>query len=91
MDHFKKGLLNGVSIEKNIQSEDSESVNKKGHKEEGEEHGKMIALEPGDSGTISFTLPESKTGTWKIGCFETTAKTSHYKFGMKGVLTVNPK
>lgn len=95
MDQFKKGLFSGVSIEKNVQSEDSESgeehMEEEGHEGEEEHEGKMIALEPGQSGTMSFTLPESRTGTWKIGCFETTADTPHYQFGMKGVLVVKPK
>jgi uncharacterized cupredoxin-like copper-binding protein len=82
MDHFKTGLFKDVPIERSKKrvSEDYE-----------EDHGKMISLKRGESSTISFTLPESKTGTWEIGCFEKTAGNSHYKFGMKGILVVKPK
>ena len=94
MDQFKKDLFSGVSIEKKVPSEGSESaeepMEEDGHEGEEEHEGNMIALEPGQSGTMTFTLPESKTGTWKIGCFETTAGKPHYQFGMKGVLVVNP-
>jgi uncharacterized cupredoxin-like copper-binding protein len=90
MDQFKKDLFSGVSIEKKVPSEGSESGEESNEEGEEEHEGNMMELEPGQSGTMTFTLPESKTGTWKIGCFETTAGKPHYQFGMKGVLVVNP-
>ncbi|WP_258096751.1 cupredoxin domain-containing protein [Salinibacter sp. 10B] len=89
-DGFQQNLFSGVSIEKNKQTE--------GHEEEEEEHGEgeeeeehhanEFELPPGGSGSITFTLPSSKTGTYTIACFETTGNEKHYDMGMKGTLTV---
>ncbi|HYW35316.1 MAG TPA: DUF2231 domain-containing protein [Balneolaceae bacterium] len=50
----------------------------------------MIDLKPGNKASISFTLPASKKGTWKMGCFRQYKKTdkTHYDIGMKGVIIV---
>ncbi|MFB6231511.1 MAG: cupredoxin domain-containing protein [Salinibacter sp.] len=59
-----------------------------GGEEHGEEHhGTMLALKSGESGSMTFTLPPSKAGTYTIACFETTGQ-KHYKLGMKGTLKV---
>jgi uncharacterized cupredoxin-like copper-binding protein len=54
------------------------------------ESGFMIDVKPGKQASISFTLPKSKKGTWKMGCFVTFGQTSktHYDVGMKGVVIV---
>jgi uncharacterized cupredoxin-like copper-binding protein len=50
----------------------------------------MIDVKPGKKASISFTLPESTKGTWKMGCFFKFGQTSktHYDAGMKGVVIV---
>jgi uncharacterized cupredoxin-like copper-binding protein len=50
----------------------------------------MIDVKPGKKASISFTLPESKKGTWNMGCFVTFGQTSktHYDAGMKGIVIV---
>ncbi len=75
------------------ESEDSEHHEMSEHGDEHMEdghgmghHGTMLLLGPGDTGSMTFTLPASKKGTWKIGCF--TDGGSHYKAGMKGLLVV---
>lgn len=55
---------------------------------EGEHHGKMLHLEPGDVGSLTFTLPESKIGEYTFGCFEMTGDTMHLNRGMQGTITV---
>lgn len=55
---------------------------------EGEHHGKMLHLEPGDVGSMTFTLPESKIGEYTFGCFEMTGDTMHLNRGMRGTITV---
>jgi plastocyanin len=50
----------------------------------------MIDVKPGKHASISFTLPESKKGTYQMGCFvefNYSSKT-HYDKGMKGVVIV---
>ena len=89
-DGFHQNLFSGVSIEKSKQTE--------GHEEEEEEHGEgeeeeehhanEFELPSGGSGSMTFTLPPSKTGTYTIACFETTGNEKHYAMGMKGTLTV---
>jgi uncharacterized cupredoxin-like copper-binding protein len=44
----------------------------------------MLLLQVESNGSMSFTLPESKRGTWTIGCFQP----GHYLAGMTGVLIV---
>lgn len=80
-DGFRQNLFSGVSIEKNKQTE--------GHKEEDGHHENEFELPPGDSGSMTFTLPESKAGTYTIACFETTGGQKHYEMGMEGTLTVS--
>ena len=43
-------------------------------------------VEPGQATTITFTVPESKIGTWEIGCFQ--ERGQHYDDGMNGLIIV---
>lgn len=99
---FKTDLFKNVEVKKSVKEKEEYQKERKGHAEEGhseemgehgeEEHpGTMIELEPGQTGTMKFTLPSSKVGTWEMGCFEETGSTKHYTLGMKGMLVVNPE
>jgi len=85
-DGFGTNLFQGVSIEKNKQTESEEEEEEP--EEEEEHHGNEFELPPGGSGSLTFTLPASKTGTYTIACFETTGGQTHYDRGMTGTLTV---
>ncbi|PSQ92523.1 MAG: hypothetical protein BRD30_02290 [Bacteroidetes bacterium QH_2_63_10] len=87
-DGFRQNLFSDVSIEKHKQTEGHEGDEE--HGEEEEHHANEFELPPGGSGTITFTLPPSKAGTYAIACFETTGGKKHYEMGMKGTLTVSP-
>ncbi|MFB6272336.1 MAG: cupredoxin domain-containing protein [Salinibacter sp.] len=90
-DGFQQNLFSGVSIEKNKQTDEHEEEEHEKEKEheEGEEHHEYeFELPPGGSGSLTFTLPPSKAGTYTIACFETTGNEKHYDMGMKGTLTV---
>ncbi len=80
-DGFRQNLFGGVSIEKHKQTEE--------HEEEEEHHENEFELPPGGTGSMTFTLPESKAGTYTIACFETTGGQKHYEMGMQGTLTVS--
>jgi uncharacterized cupredoxin-like copper-binding protein len=54
--------------------------------EEIAEEGYHVELEPGASGTLIFTVPESKIGEWEMGCFLDGGV--HYESGMHGTVTV---
>lgn len=82
-DGFQQNLFSGVSISKNKQSEDDGE-----EQEEEGGHENVFELPPGGSGSMTFTLPASKTGTYSIACFETTGGQKHYQMGMEGTLTV---
>jgi uncharacterized cupredoxin-like copper-binding protein len=84
-DGFNQNLFAGVPIEKNKETEGGE---KEDHGEEEEHHAHEFELPPGGSGTLTFTLPPEKTGTYTIACFETTGNKSHHEMGMEGTLTV---
>ena len=84
-DGFRQNLFSGVSLTKNKRTA--------GHAEEAHEEGEgghenVFELPPGGSGSMTFTLPESKAGTYTIACFETTGGQKHYQMGMEGTLTV---
>jgi len=85
-DGFEQNLFTGVSIEKSKQTEGHDEE-EEGHEEEGD-HGNVFELPPGGSGSMTFTLPASKAGTYTIACFETTGGEKHYQMGMEGTLTV---
>jgi|GEM_PF-311794 len=55
--------------------------------------GLMVMIDPemipaGEVTTITFTVPEGKTGRWEIGCFQ--ERGQHYDDGMNGVIIVEP-
>jgi len=87
-DGFEQNLFSGVSIEKNKQTEAHEEEGEEHAEEEEEHHPNEFELPPGGKGFMTFTLPESKTGTYTIACFETEGSKKHYELGMKGTLTV---
>ncbi|HWT78793.1 MAG TPA: hypothetical protein VN648_08310 [Candidatus Methylomirabilis sp.] len=43
-----------------------------------------VAIEPGGTVTLRFTVPASATGEWTMACFFT----GHYETGMKGTLLI---
>ncbi len=88
-DGFQQNLFSGVSIEKSKQTEGHDEEEGE-HDEEHEEggHENEFELPPGGTGSMTFTLPESKAGTYTIACFETTGGQKHHEMGMKGTLTV---
>jgi uncharacterized cupredoxin-like copper-binding protein len=86
-DGFEQNLFTGVSIEKSKQTEGHEEEEEEHEEEEGG-HENVFELPPGGSGTMRFTLPASKAGTYTIACFETTGGKKHYQMGMEGTLTV---
>jgi uncharacterized cupredoxin-like copper-binding protein len=47
-------------------------------------HGTMLLLPVQTNGVMEFTLPESRRGTWSVGCFQP----GHYQAGMTAVLIV---
>lgn len=49
-------------------------------------HGFMILAQPGETVTITFTLPADRVGEWTMGCFEQNG--SHWTQGMEGTITV---
>lgn len=49
-------------------------------------HGFMVLAAPGQTVTITFTLPADRAGEWTMGCFEQNG--SHWTQGMQGTLTV---
>jgi uncharacterized cupredoxin-like copper-binding protein len=91
-DGFEQNLFEGVALEK-TKSGGEEHADEEGGDEETESeseedhHPNEFELAPGASGSITFTLPPSKAGTYTIACFETTGK-KHYKLGMEGTLRV---
>ena len=88
-DDFQQNLFSGVLIEKSKQTEGHDEKEDE-HDEEHEEggHENEFELPPGGTGSMTFTLPESKAGTYTIACFETTGGQKHHEMGMKGTLTV---
>jgi len=87
-DGFEQNLFTGVSIKKSKQTEGHEEDEEEEHEEGGEHHENEFELPPGGQGTMTFTLPSEKIGTYTIACFETTGDKKHYEMGMEGTLTV---
>ena len=87
-DGFEQNLFGGVSIEKSKQTEDHDGDEEEEHEEEEGGHENVFELPPGGSGSMMFTLPSEKAGTYTIACFETTGDKKHYEMGMKGTLRV---
>lgn len=86
-DGFRQNLFSGVSIEKHKQTDGQGEDEEESEEEEGG-HENVFELPPGGSGSMTFTLPASKAGTYTIACFETTGGEKHYQMGMEGTLTV---
>lgn len=84
---FEKNLFSGVSIEKNKQTEGRDEEDEHAG-EEKDHHENEFELPPGGKGSMTFTLPPSKAGTYTIACFETTGGKKHHEMGMTGTLTV---
>ena len=57
-----------------------------GSDEEIEEEGYHVEVEPGASGTLTFTVPEGSAGEWVMGCF--IDEGAHYAAGMSGTVTI---
>lgn len=87
-DGFEQNLFTGVSIKKSKQTEGHEEDEEEEHEEGEEHHENEFELPPGGQGTMTFTLPPEKAGTYTIACFETTGDKTHHEMGMEGVLTV---
>jgi uncharacterized cupredoxin-like copper-binding protein len=87
-DSFEQNLFSGVSIEKSKQTEGHDEEDEEEHEEEEGGHENVFELPPGGSGTMTFTLPPEKAGTYSIACFETTGNQKHYEMGMEGTLRV---
>ena len=49
-------------------------------------HGLMVVSEPGQTVSVTFTLPDDAAGEWTMGCFEENG--SHWTQGMQGTITV---
>jgi uncharacterized cupredoxin-like copper-binding protein len=84
-DGFEQNLFSGVSIEK---SKQTEGYDEEEHEEEEGGHENVFELPPGGSGTMTFTRPPEKAGSYTIACFEATGGKKHYEMGMEGTLTV---
>lgn len=89
-EEFDENLFNGVDLEKSKQAEGHDDDHDDEHEEEHEDehHENEFELPPGGSGSLTFTLPPSKAGTYTIACFEETGGKTHYEMGMEGTLTV---
>lgn len=80
---FKHGMFSGVTVTKKVNGKTStKTYNNKSL---------MLGVKPGHSATLTFTMPESKSGSYHFGCFKTagTGGTKHYTLGMKGMITVS--
>lgn len=86
-DGFGQNLFSDISIEKKKQTSGHEEEEEE-HEEGEEHHANEFELPPGGRGTMTFTLPPEKAGTYTIACFETTGGKTHYERGMEGTLTV---
>jgi len=86
-DGVRENLFRGVSLEKSKESGGHEEEREEEHEEE-EGHENEFELPPGGRGSITFTLPDSKAGTYTIACFETTGGKTHHELGMRGTLVV---
>ena len=67
-------------------------VTQEGEPEHEDEHdemmhpGFMVALPPGGTATVTFTVTEGMLGEWEMGCFEQDGV--HYDAGMIGAVSV---
>ncbi|HKK45821.1 MAG TPA: cupredoxin domain-containing protein [Balneolaceae bacterium] len=79
---FNNGLFSGVHVVKTVNGKTTEKTY--GSKS------LMLGVKPGHTATLTFTMPESKSGNYKFGCFKSTGtgKTKHYSIGMKGTIHI---
>lgn len=82
LEGFKHGMFSGVTVVK--------KVNGKTNKKRYHDQSLMLGVKPDQTATLTFTMPESKEGTYHFGCFKTagTNNVKHYKLGMKGIIQV---
>lgn len=80
LEGYKNGLFSGVKVIKKTQS--SAITRTYGSKS------LMLEVPAGETATLTFTMPESKKGTYRFGCFKTTGGTEHYTLGMKGSIKI---
>lgn len=72
---FRKSLFRGITVHSH-------------HGMVGTNPSYMMDIKPKHSASISFTLPASDKGTWKMGCFRMLGNKTHYQLGMKGIVIV---
>ena len=82
LEGFKNGLFSGMTVVK--------KVNGKTSKKTYHDQSLMLGVKPNHTATLTFTMPESKEGSYHFGCFKTTGthNVKHYKLGMKGTIQV---
>jgi uncharacterized cupredoxin-like copper-binding protein len=79
-DGYKKNLFHDVVVHK---FKNGELI------KEGEgDHKKEIVLNPDETGSLVFKLPESRKGEWDMGCFINFGGGTHYQMGMHGKIIV---
>ena len=69
-----------------VVADDSDAGFKVGSAEEIDEEGYHVELEPGGSGSMTFTIPADKAGEWVIACFIDDG--AHFAAGMEGTIIV---
>jgi uncharacterized cupredoxin-like copper-binding protein len=79
---YKEDLFEGVEI---MKYKNGKLVKEGHHKTT---HGIMIKIEPGEEGSLIFTLPESKKGVWEMGCFIEFGTKTHHDLGMHGKIII---
>jgi len=79
---FNNGLFSGVHVIKTVNGKTTEKTY--GSKS------LMLGVKPNHSATLTFTMPKSKSGNYKFGCFKSTGtgKTKHFSIGMKGTIQI---
>lgn len=79
---FNNGLFSGVDVVKTVNGNTTEKTY--------QTKSLMLGVKPDHTATLTFMMPESKSGAYKFGCFKTagTNGTKHYSVGMKGTIRV---
>lgn len=82
LNGFKNGLFSGVHVVKTVNGKTTEKTYKNKNL--------MLGVKPNHFATLTFTMPESKSGTYQFGCFKSTGTghTKHYSLGMKGTIHI---
>lgn len=83
LEGYKNGMFSGLTVTKKVNGKTMQKTYKS-------DESLMLGVKPGHTATLTFSMPESKQGEYEFGCFKTTgtAKTKHYKLGMKGSIKV---